>query len=210
MNLLLIDGYTLFREGLKTLLKAGSPQSLTVVETASVAEAQLSLSAKSFDLILLDLQLDDTQGVDSLICIKRFAGRTPIVVLSANEDQNVYRQCMDNGATGILSKRSSVQDLLTAIQRVLSGSVYCPSQAVELAHSKSSLREGSILVGLSKRQREVLSLLLQGKPNKTISNHMDISQNTVKAHLSAIFKVLGAHNRTEAVYFAARAGIPME
>jgi DNA-binding NarL/FixJ family response regulator len=63
---------------------------------------------------------------------------------------------------------------------------------------------------LSDRQREVLTYFIQGKPNKTISEKLNISQNTVKAHLSGIFKALGASNRTEAVYFAARAGVPLE
>ena len=69
---------------------------------------------------------------------------------------------------------------------------------------------GRCSTSLSERQREVLRYLLQGKPNKTISSKLDISENTVKAHLSAIFRALGARNRTEAVYFAARAGVPME
>ena len=68
----------------------------------------------------------------------------------------------------------------------------------------------SLLASLSDRQREVLTYLLQGKPNKTISSKMAISENTVKAHLSAIFRTLGARNRTEAVYFAARAGVPLD
>ena len=214
MNILLVDRYPLFRDGLKTRLKASYPQSLTVVESASVAEARrsLSLSPNPFDLILLDLQLDDTCGVDSLICIKRFAGRCPIVVLTADDENSTAKLCIDNGARGFLSKRSSVQNLLLAIQQVLAGQVLCPLQPAISARNEQSAHgsEASILAHLSKRQREVLGLLLQGKPNKSISNHMDISQNTVKAHLSAIFKVLGASNRTEVVYFAARAGLPLE
>jgi len=70
--------------------------------------------------------------------------------------------------------------------------------------------ESEILNALSDRQREVLKYLLQGKPNKTISANLHISENTVKAHLSAIFRALGARNRTEAVYFAARAGVPLD
>ncbi|MEE9333361.1 MAG: response regulator transcription factor [Granulosicoccaceae bacterium] len=213
MNILLIDGFPLFREGIKALLKANYPQSLTVVETASVAEARrsLSLSSNSFDLILLDLQLDDTHGVDSLICIKRFAGRSPIVVLAADGEQSITQLCINNGAAGFLSKRTSATNLLIAIQRVLAGKVYIPMvPAIPERSSERSFGHESILARLSKRQREVLGLLLQGKPNKSISNHMDISQNTVKAHLSAIFKVLGASNRTEVVYFAARAGLPLE
>ena len=210
MNILLVDGYPLFREGLKAMLKVGFSQAVTIVEAASIAQARrsLSLSSHSFDLILLDLQLDDTQGLDSLICIKRFAGLCPIVVLSADDEQSTSKLCLNNGATGYLSKRSSAHDLLKAIQQVLAGEVLEP--ALLAPSAVQGAMDNSILVHLSKRQREVLSLLLQGKPNKSISSHMDISQNTVKAHLSAIFKALGASNRTEVVYFAARAGLPLE
>jgi len=164
----------------------------------------------SFDLVLLDLQLDDTRGIDSLICIKRFANRCPILVLSADDEGQVAQLCLDNGAAGFLSKRTSAESIMLAVEQVLEGETLCPSQFTESDRAALSTADESILAHLSKRQREVLRLLLQGKPNKSISSHMDISQNTVKAHLSAIFKALGASNRTEVVYFAARAGLPLE
>jgi len=222
MNILLVDAYTLFREGLRALLmQAPNSSSLTsfhIVEAASVSQARQALSVDTFDLILIDLNLDDTQGVDSLICIKRFSTQHPILVLSANDDQKTIDHCIKNGADGFLSKRTSLEELQVAIQNVVSGVSLGPVLRKSCATidqlapptALSEDRGGSILVHLSKRQREVLNLLLQGKPNKSISTHMDISQNTVKAHLAAIFKVLGARNRTEVVYFAARAGLPLE
>ncbi len=210
MNILLVDRYPLFREGLTTRLKASYPQTLRIIETTSVVEARRSLSSNTFDLILLDLQLDDTHGVDSLICIKRFAASCPIVVLTADDEQSTTKLCIDNGAVGFLSKRSSVQNVLHGIQQALTGQSLSPIPPLMPEQYDQSIADDSILLHLSKRQREVLNLLLQGKPNKSISTHMDISQNTVKAHLSAIFKVLGASNRTEVVYFAARAGLPLE
>jgi len=235
MNILLVDAYPLFRQGLRALLESGTDgsrqssninhqpaqrfaQDIKIAEAASVGQARQSLSVDSFDLILTDLHLDDTHGVDSLICLNRFARRHPIVVLSDIDDQTTIEQCMANGATGFLSKKSSLEELLAAIIQVGKGLRLAPAMVSKEASGgerpeqvvPSSEPGSSILVHLSKRQREVLGLLLQGKPNKTISSHMDISQNTVKAHLAAIFKVLGARNRTEVVYFAARAGLPLE
>ena len=125
----------------------------------------------------------------------------------------MIHQCIDNGAMGFITKSTTHDELLIAIRRIVAGGVYLPMDIMNNERVVQSARERSdvaLLASLSDRQREVLAYLLQGKPNKTISNNMDISQNTVKAHLSAIFRTLGARNRTEAVYFAARAGVPLE
>jgi len=115
---------------------------------------------------------------------------------------------------GFITKCSTHDELLDAIRLINAGGIYLPPAAREgqtaPANYGSRPSDIALLASLSKRQREVLMLLVQGKPNKTISTLMDISQNTVKAHLSAIFRVLGARNRTEAVYFAARAGVPLD
>ena len=115
---------------------------------------------------------------------------------------------------GFITKCSTHDELLGAIRLIVAGGIYLPAAVRDGQHAPadhgSRPSDIALLTSLSKRQREVLTLLLQGKPNKTISTQMDISQNTVKAHLTAIFRVLGARNRTEAVYFAARAGVPLD
>jgi len=141
MNVLVVDRYPLFREGLKTRLNASYPPTLSIIESASLADARhaLSVAPYRFDLVLLDLQLDDTRGIDSLICIKRFTGRTPILVLSADDDRSTAKLCMDNGAVGFLSKCTSVQTILLAIQQVLAGETLCPAQFSEDDLSTPSL-----------------------------------------------------------------------
>ncbi len=213
MKLLIVDDHTLFRNGLAHLLQSLSPPP-EVIESESLNTALQLLDAhRDLNLVLLDLKLSDAVGVDSLLTLRKHSPDIPIIVLSGEEDPSVIRLCIDRGAMGFITKSATHDELLKAIRLILSGGIYLPRGVMQNAvhgQSPEARSDVALLASLSDRQREVLAYLLQGKPNKTISSNMDISENTVKAHLSAIFRTLGARNRTEAVYFAARAGVPME
>lgn len=213
MKILIVDDHTLFRSGMVHLLQSLSPKP-EVVESEDLSSAQQLLADHDdIDLVLLDLKLNDAVGVDSLLTLRKQASETTIVVLSGEQDPNVIHRCIDGGAMGFITKSATHDELLHAIRLIVAGGVYLPRDAMSshlYGRQAGERSDVALLASLSDRQREVLAYLLQGKPNKTISNNMDISQNTVKAHLSAIFRTLGARNRTEAVYFAARAGVPLE
>lgn len=214
MNILIIDDHTLFREGMKLLLH-GLQQDLTTHDVDSMQAALSAVEANTYDLVLLDLNLADTSGIDTLFAVKEKLDGTPIIVLSAEQDPPIIYQAIEEGAMGFITKCATHQELLAAIKLILAGGIFLPREVTSTQHAPPSkpsagASEAEILGALSERQREVLKYLLQGKPNKTISANLHISENTVKAHLSAIFRALGARNRTEAVYFAARAGVPLE
>ncbi|MFK8079711.1 MAG: response regulator [Granulosicoccus sp.] len=213
MKLLIVDDHTLFRSGLAHLLQSLSPQPV-VIESADLSTAmQLLGEHHDLDLVLLDLNLTDAVGVDSLLTLRKHSPEIPIIILSGEQDPQVIRGCIDNGAMGFITKSATHDELLSAIRLILKGGIYLPRDVTRhSAHGnlQPERSDVALLASLSDRQREVLTYLLQGKPNKTISSNMAISENTVKAHLSAIFRTLGARNRTEAVYFAARAGVPLD
>ena len=214
MKILIIDDHTLFRSGMVHLLEDLQPQP-QIVESHSLKNAQeYLLGGLKVDLVLLDLRLGDTVGLDGLTALRKDIPDTPIIVLSAELDPLVIHRCIELGAMGFITKCSTHDELLGAIRLIVDGGIYLPAAVrngqYAPANHGSRPSDIALLTSLSKRQREVLTLLVQGKPNKTISTQMDISQNTVKAHLTAIFRVLGARNRTEAVYFAARAGVPLD
>lgn len=213
VKMLIVDDHTLFRSGLVHLLQ-GLEVRLEILESEDLHNAQVQLDLHSdIEMVLLDLKLSDAVGVDSLLALRKHSPDTPIIVLSGEQDPEVIRRCIDHGAMGFITKSSTHDELLKAIRIIVKGAVYLPPDVMTSSLHRRQPYERSdvaLLASLSDRQREVLAYLLQGKPNKTISNNMDISQNTVKAHLSAIFRTLGARNRTEAVYFAARAGVPLE
>ncbi len=208
MNILLADNQTLYRDGVKYLLKNGFSHPFSIKECSSIVGAEAALKSEDFRLILLNPNLDDSGGVDSLLNIQRSCGNCPIVIMSAEDDMEIKNQCLSHGAIGFLSKRCSHREILDTVSEALDTGV--GGQPLASAQSYPASESSTLLAGLSKRQREVLLLLLRGTSNKSISHHMDISQNTVKAHLSAIFKVLGVRNRTEAVYIAAREGMPLD
>lgn len=213
MKILLVDDHTLFRSGLVHLLQnLVPPPEVVQAEDLTSAEKML-VEGSGIDMVLLDLKLSDAVGVDSLLTLRKRSPDTPIIVLSGEQDPDVIRRCIDHGAMGFITKTATHTELINAIQLILAGGVYLPRDVMKKSLYTSQpggKSDVAVLASLSDRQREVLTYLLQGKPNKTISSHLDISQNTVKAHLSAIFRTLGARNRTEAVYFAARAGVPLD
>ena len=213
MRLLIVDDHTLFRSGMVHLLQSFDPPP-EVLEAEDLRGAEALLNSDSnFDLVLLDLNLTDSDGIEALLALRGQVPDTALVILSGEQDPDVIHSCIDNGAMGFISKAATHDELLSAIKLIVAGGVYLPREitsAYRNGQPKVEKSDVALLASLSDRQREVLAYLLQGKPNKTISEKMNISQNTVKAHLSGIFKTLGAKNRTEAVYFAARAGVPLE
>lgn len=213
MKILIVDDHALFRTGMVHLLQSYAPPP-TVIESENLRGAiDFLLADPAIDMVLLDLGLHDSKGVGSLYKLRQYAPATSVVVLSGEHAPEVIHACIDAGAMGFVSKSATHDELLNAINLIVTGGVYLPKE-VTATGPRSPETVGysdlSALASLSNRQREVLTYLIQGKPNKTISENLNISQNTVKAHLSGIFKTLGARNRTEAVYFAARAGVSLE
>lgn len=213
MKILFVADHTLFRDGVKLLLKQSNL--LEQAEDANGLQAALTILGKErFDLILLDIKLRDAIGLDSLREIRKLDNKTPVITITDDEDFHLANQAIAHGASGYISKTSSSAELVDAISAAYAGKTYlAPDLSQHLnfgAPPNSEVSDISILASLSDRQREVLCHIARGSSNKAISAKMNISQNTVKAHLATIFKILGVHNRTEAFYFAARAGMPLE
>ena len=186
-----------------------------VIEADSLAQARRVLDSRHIDLVMLDLRVNGFLQPAKLDGLREEFPGTPMVVLSAERDPTVIHRCMEHGAAGFITKHASHGELLAAIRLIVAGGIYLPREAaltrgVAGADARHPSSEAALLAQLSSRQREVLGYLLQGKPNKTISTEMDISPNTVKSHLSAIFRTLGARNRTEAVYVLNQAGVSPE
>lgn len=213
MNMLLVAHQNLFRDGIKLLLNESNLAS-DVKEATSLKEALNVLTGNDYDLILLDIQLPDTIGLDALREIKRQDKQTPVITITEETDAHLASQAIMFGAAGHICKTSRFDELVKAISAAKLGKVYMTSTINEQLHHgrpiKNSASDVAIISSLSDRQREVLRHLAKGTSNKAISEHMNISQNTVKAHLATIFKILGVHSRTEAFYFVTRVGMPLD
>lgn len=212
MRTLLIDDHAVFTQGLRFLL-SDLDETIEFLEATSCEEALETAQGSDINLVLLDFHMSGLDGIEALRAIKERFPSAAIVMLSSEDNPQLIRDSIDNGASGFIPKSSTAQVLIAALRLILAGGIYLPTHAltdVESRVTSPTQSENSAPVeieGLSKRQLQVLLKVVQGKANKTVAREMNISEGTVKAHLSAAFRALGVHNRTEAVFAAAKLGL---
>lgn len=211
MYILLIDDHDLFREGLKYLLPVLDDK-VRYFEAGSMDKALQFAEKQPVDLILLDYYMPGVNGFDALdTCRARFEDTT-VVVLSGEENPRIFRESIERGASGFIPKSSSRVELVAALKLVLGGGTFLPKSAhtplpqMQVSVSTDDAAAAAI-AQLSRRQFQVLMKAVLGKSNKVIAKELDISDHTVKAHLSVAYRNLGVQNRTEAVYATAKLGI---
>jgi DNA-binding NarL/FixJ family response regulator len=209
MHILLIDDHALFRSGLKFLL-SDLDEGLIFAEAATLNDAERSRHLH-FDLILLDWNLPGHKGESTLARIRELFNEATIVILSGEEDPGLVRKAVELGASGFIPKSSLPAIMVSALRLVLAGGVYLPaellfqSQIPRQANTNEDRDEPHFnpLSFLSERQQQALMLAVKGKSNKEISRELEVSEGTIKQHLSTAFRLLHVNNRTEAVYAVA-------
>ena len=210
MHVLLIDDHVMFRQGLKFLL-SDLDESLWFSEAGSCEQALKLLENETVSLILLDLNMPGTDGLGALQEVATASPGTPLAVLSGEDNPAIIRSAIDAGASGFVPKSSSSEILVAALKLILAGGIYLPENVLSYAGVAEPKRKPETRHDpasfLSQRQTAVLLRAIQGQANKVIASDLGIAEGTVKTHLSAAFKALGVHNRTEAVFAAARFGL---
>jgi DNA-binding NarL/FixJ family response regulator len=208
MNLLLVDDHALFREGLRALLLNIISADVAIYEAASVEGAVDECNATQFRMVLLDLGLSSSDGLDTLDSFRARVPNIPVIVLSGDQEPHRIRAAIDRGAVGYIPKSHTSELMIAALRFVLAGGVYLPPSVLEdEMGSQSPNQTVNAFSRLSPRQQQVAQLLLQGQSNKAIARTLGLSEGTIKAHVSAIFQIIGAKNRVEAVTLAAKSGI---
>ena len=211
MKILIVDDHPVLREGIAALLTKSTPQ--TVVLQAGDAQQGLMLVDKHADLdvVLLDLVLPGMGGLPAIIEFGRARATLPIIVLASSEDHQVVRRALAQGALGYVPKSASPTSLLSAIQLVMNGDLYVPPfilddpAAARLSWSAKGAE--TAWSSLTDRQIDVLQRLGQGQSNRTIAIELKLSEKTVKAHVTAIFKALNVVSRTQAAVIARDRGL---
>lgn len=215
MKVLLVDDHPLFRQGLKFILDDLHSE-LEFFEAGDFTEVESYRESEAFDLILLDYHLaGEVSDRASLLAVREAYPAATIVVLSSEDNPEIILSAVDNGAAGFIPKSSTPEILMAALKLVLAGGVYLPPEAHHFSpktaaaspDASPSQNSNSVLSILSERQAETLMAAIRGKPNKIIARELGIAEGTVKAHLSAAFRLLDVRNRTEAVYKAAEIGL---
>lgn len=205
MRILVIEDHALVREGLMLALKAleekDSPAEILGARDADEATRILEAN-DDFDLLLLDLMLPGTGGMAFLGVIRKRHPHIPVVILSAMDDADTVMKSIRQGAAGFVSKASPTDTLLGALREVLAGDIWLPAEYRELSSRRRRAKTVAERFGLTKSQARVLELLAEGKTNREIGEMLNVTEGTVKIHVSAIFKALGVGNRSQALLVA--------
>jgi DNA-binding NarL/FixJ family response regulator len=217
VRILVVDDHEIVAIAMVTVLSQLDRQA-EVVQAADLNEAFSRIAERpEFALVMLDLGLPGCTGVQALERFRERFPAVPVVVYSGASDAASIHAALELGAMGYIPKASRQDVLIGAIRLVLSGGIYVPLEALKqrdvlpapaapLAAAAPSPAE----LGLSPRQFEVLALLLKGLPNKLIARKLDISENTTKIHVSAVYQRLGVATRTQALIAANRLGLRLD
>jgi DNA-binding NarL/FixJ family response regulator len=200
-RVLIADDHPLYCDALRAVVPQACPGA-DISEAGSQEEVLDAVSAPvPFDLVLLDLYLPGAVGLSCLHALKRAAPTTPIVVVSAVGDPKIMQEAIMCGASAFIPKSAPGQVLINALRVIIAGGTYMPTGVVAaLRNAEAAPAHGELTL----RQRRVLELLSTGLSNKRIARELDISEITVKAHVSAIFRKLGVANRMQASLEARR------
>lgn len=207
MKILLADDHPLFREGVKpVLLKLN--RKVTLIEAFDYPSAFAAMHrAREVDLALLDLYMPGMSGIEGVARFRAAFPHIPVVVLSAAEEIGDIQKLLDAGALGYITKSSPSDVILAALNHVLDGGVYVPPGMAEplpfAEPAPSTHRQNA----LSSRQIEVLREMAKGLSNRQIGDLLQVTEGTIKLHVSSIFKLLKVTNRTEAVLVIQKMGL---
>ncbi len=202
LNILVIDDHPLVAEGLVSIIATLEDEVSTQTVSDGARGVEVALQCKP-DLILLDLNMPGMDGLEALGLLGEKLPACSVVVVSASLDKSDMQAAMKRGAMGFVPKSASPDIMLSALKLVLSGGIYVPPEMLDFSGAEEKTAHApapaAARTRLTPRQLEVLKLLSEGKVNKEIARVLDCAETTVKAHVTAVFKELGARNRTEAV-----------
>jgi DNA-binding NarL/FixJ family response regulator len=199
-EILIADDHPLFRGALRQAVTLGLGPDVRLVEVASIAELETRLSEKAdWDLVLLDLNMPGAYGFSGLVLLRGQYPQIPVVMVSAQEEAAVVVKSREFGASGFIPKSSPLEVIQDAVRKVLDGEVWWPPQAFEKVDVSAEAKAASEgLASLTPQQFRVLTMVCEGLLNKQIAYELSVSEATIKAHVTAIFRKLGVRTRTQA------------
>lgn len=211
IRILLVDDHSLFRSGIKSLLE--SQDGFEVVGEASDGLDGVK-RAKQLkpDVVLLDLHMPGTSGLDALQMLTEDVPETEVLMLTVSEDAQDLMQALRSGARGYLLKNIEMEFLIDSIRRAVKGeSVMSPQMSAALV---DAVREPIIekepekdIIKLTPRESEIIIMLAQGESNKSIARTLDLAESTVKIHVQGILRKLNISSRVQAAVYAVEHGL---
>ena len=198
-KIIIAEDHPLFRQALLGALKP-KLVSTNWLEAETITELeQLLQDNGDSDLLLLDLNIPGAHGFSTLIHVRNHFPQIPVVVISAHEDHVTISKAMRYGAAGFVPKSTPVDNILSAIMTVLSGDIWLPELFQNSKEDHEKCDVASRVASLTQQQYRILMMFAQGLLNKQIAYDLHVSEATIKAHATAIFRKLDVRNRTQAV-----------
>ena len=213
MHILILDDHPLFAEALKQIvLRLGNN---VIIHTADSADKAIEYieSGRDYELIMVDLHLPGLDGFGFMRLLHSHFILAPVVVVSASQETEDIRRCLEYGAMGFIPKASDAKTILSSIQTVLQGNIFLPDELKTIMLNKispdTSHERDKVLASLdiSPRQYTILQLIEKGLSNKEIARKLNITESTVKTHVSRLIACLAVPNRTACIMEAQRLGL---
>jgi RNA polymerase sigma factor (sigma-70 family) len=196
IRIIVCDDHPVFRAGFVAAL-AREPDIDVIGEAASLAELRDRLARTGADLVLLDVELSDGPAVDA---VAEVTGETSVVITSANDHADLVRRALRDGALGYIRKDAEPAEVLRLVRRAAEGrTALSADMALRLAESlrlqrdRATMEQG--LASLTPRQREVVVLIAEGRTNREIADLLDLSEGTVRNHVTRVLQALGVPDR---------------
>ncbi len=199
---IIADDHPLFRSALLQSIQHGH-KGAAIIECDSISTLESSVEDnRDTDLILLDLHMPGANGFSGLVLVRREYPDIPVAVVSASEDAQIMKRAIDYGASGFIPKSADLPTINDAIQSVLNGNIWLPEPSENAEVSSEEKEFASKVKTLTPQQLRVFMMLTKGLLNKQIAAEIEVSEATVRTHMTAIFRKLGVRNRTQAVLAA--------
>jgi DNA-binding NarL/FixJ family response regulator len=213
MKVLIVDDHVLIREALHTVLRQLKREAVIFEASNGRQTMHIVEEHPDISLILLDIKLPDRDGFAVLRELRDRHATIAIIILSSSGDQETVRRAFKLGALGCIPKTTEREVMLNAIELVLSGGIYIPSEILDYGEAPPPRLSNKPAncgtpkgLGLTDRQIEVLALLMKGKSNKVIAKTLNMAVPTVKNHITVVLKALFVTSRTEAVVKVGKMG----
>ena len=205
MRVLLVDDHAVVRHGLANLLTAAGIEVVGSLEDGVHAEE--AVRDLEPDLVLMDLSMPGMDGIEATRAVLEARSETKVIILTSFAEHARLHAALEAGAVGYLLKDAEPDDIIRALRDAEAGGVPLSPRAAAALLPGNRPATNATLEQLTARERDVLSLVATGLPNKAIARRLAISEKTVKAHLTRVFAVVGVSDRTSAALWAQRHGL---
>ncbi|MDZ4363204.1 response regulator transcription factor [Brevundimonas sp.] len=204
-RIVIADDHPLFRVALRQALGRAVPDA-AIEECSTLNEARIALETGPVDLLLLDLKMPDCEGFAGLVAIRGTFPVVPVAVVSASEDAVTIRRALAFGAAGFIPKSATLDEMIEALTAILAGESWLPP-VTDTGQADPEADMEDRIASLTPSQLKILVGLQQGRLNKQIAFDLGVTEATIKAHLTGVFRKLGVQNRTQAVIAAQALGV---